>query len=127
MGFSGAAAGLGPSLSRLFDNRFATRARLPAMLSRLGLLERARLSPEGFSAKEQIRLLRAMIGQGHRLFSLTYHSPSLAPGHTPYVRSEEERDRFVATIDTVLRTFRDELGGGFTTLAAVDATARAKA
>ena len=127
MGFSGAAARLGPSLSRLFDSRLAMRARLPGILSRLGLVERARLSPEGFSAAEQMRLLRAMIGQGRRLFSLTYHSPSLAPGHTPYVRSEAERDQFVATIEAVLRAFRDELGGGFTTLAAVDAAARSAA
>lgn len=124
MGFSGPGAGLGPLLSRLFDSPLAMRARVPGILSRLGLLERGRLSPEGFSAAEQIRLLRAMIAQGHRLFSLSYHSPSLAPGHTPYVRSDEDRDRFVATIETVLRSFRDELGGGFTTLAAVDAAAR---
>ena len=58
-----------------------------------------------------------MAARGHRLFSLTYHSPSLEPGHTPYVRSEADLDRFLGAIEQVLAFFRDEMGGRFTTLA----------
>jgi hypothetical protein len=54
--------------------------------------------------------------RGHSFFTLTYHSPSLAPGNTPYVKSERELQAFLERIETVLRAFHDELGGAFTTL-----------
>lgn len=115
-GFFGAAAGAGPPLAPLFDSERAARLRLPGLLSRTGLISRSRLTPEGVSAEEQCRLLSALATRGRRFFTLTYHSPSLAPGHTPYVRTQEELALFLSRIEQVLRFFRDELGGEFTTL-----------
>jgi hypothetical protein len=114
-GFCGRLASAGPAVAPLFDSALAERLRLPGILARLGL-ERSRLTPEGVSAAEQCRLLAAMARGGRRFFTLTYHSPSLQPGHTPYVRDEAELKRFLATIGEVLRYVRDELGGQFTTL-----------
>jgi hypothetical protein len=114
-GFVGPLAGLGPAVSGLFDSPAAERLRIPGMLA--PLLARSRLTPEGVSAEEQCRLLEQMIAAGRSFFVLTYHSPSLAPGNTPYVRSDEDLVRFLATIEEVLTFFRDRLGGEFTTLA----------
>jgi hypothetical protein len=121
VGFMGAAAVIGPKAGGLFAYPGSARLRVPGMLARSGLLARSRLSPEGVSPDEQRRLLAAMAKRGHRLFSLTYHSPSLAPGHTPYVRDEADLAAFLASIETVLRYFRDELGGTFTTATRVQA------
>lgn len=121
-GFFGALAGSGKQFSGLFDHGLATRLRIPGMLGRSGLLSRSRLTPEGICATEQCRLLKALVGQGQRTFSLCYHSPSLMPGHTPYVRSEADRDQFLDRIRTVLAYFRDELGGEFTTLTKIRAS-----
>jgi hypothetical protein len=33
-------------------------------------------------------------GEGVRLLNLSFHSPSLAPGHTPYVRDAADLKRF---------------------------------
>jgi hypothetical protein len=115
-GFAGSLAGAAMRRPALFDSEAAARLRLPGMLARLGLAERIRLSPEGHSADEQCRLLRALAGRGHRFFTLTYHSPSLAPGHTPYVRSDADLATFLARLEAVLLFFRDTLGGTFTTL-----------
>ncbi len=115
-GFFGRLDRFGPSLHRLLNDRRAERLRVPGLLARTGLLVRSRLSPEGISAAEQCRLLDAMVGSGRRFFTLTYHSPSLGLGHTPYVRDEAELDTFLQSIDRVLRHFRDVLGGEFTTL-----------
>jgi hypothetical protein len=93
--------------------------RVPGVLARAGLVARSRLTPEGTPVAEQCALLEAMARRGHRLFSLTYHSPSLEPGHTPYVRDEAELERFLLAIETVLTFFRDEMGGRFTTLSQV--------
>jgi hypothetical protein len=119
VGFLGAVPGLGAKAGWLFDSPGAGRLRLPGVLARSGLVARSRLTPEGTPAEEQCRLLAAMARRGHRLFSLTYHSPSLEPGHTPYVRDAAELDRFLGSIEQVLSFFRDELDGRFTTLSRV--------
>jgi hypothetical protein len=116
VGFIGAAAAAGPRLGGLFDAPAAERLRLPGLLSRSGLVARSRLTPEGVSADEQCRLLEALARRGRRVFTLAYHSPSLEPGHTPYVRDVAGLAQFLARIETVLTFFRDELGGRFTTL-----------
>jgi hypothetical protein len=115
-GFYGALGGLAPKAAGLFDSPAAARLRVPGILSRLGLATRSRLTPEGVPAEEQCRLLDAMVKGGRSFFTLTYHSPSLAPGHTPYVRDEADLTAFLGSIAKVLRHFRDELGGEFTTL-----------
>lgn len=67
---------------------------LRGLLSRLGLLERIPLTPEGVSAEEAIRGIDMALDLGLPLIVLSFHSPSLAPGNTPYVRSEEDLERF---------------------------------
>ena len=74
-------------------------------------LERLRLSPEGFDGAALRRLTMALIARGLRLFVFSFHSPSLAAGFTPYVRSEADLGRFLATIDEYLGWFRANLGG----------------
>jgi hypothetical protein len=119
VGFLGAVPGLGESAGWLFDSPGAGRLRLPGVLARSGLVARSRLSPEGTPANEQCRLIETMASRGHRLFSLTYHSPSLAPGHTPYVRDDADLAAFLASIEQVLTFFRDRMGGRFATLSGV--------
>jgi len=116
VGFLGALPRLGEKADWLFDSRNAARLRLPGMLARTGLVARSRLTPEGTPAAEQCSLIAAMAARGHRLFSLTYHSPSLEPGNTPYVRDAADLADFLAAIEQVLTFFRDQMGGRFTTL-----------
>jgi hypothetical protein len=126
VGFVGALPRLGEKVDWLFDSRPAERLRIPGVLARTGLVARSRLTPEGTPADEQCRLIEAMAARGHRTFSLTYHSPSLAPGHTPYVRNDAELAAFLAAIEQVLTFFRDRLGGRFTTLSEVHARENAR-
>ena len=119
IGFFGAAAAAGPRLGRLFDSPAAARLRLPGLLARSGLVARSRLTPEGVSADEQCRLIEALSGRGQRVFTLVYHSPSLEPGHTPYVRDQAELGTFLDSLERVLTFFRDRIGGRFTTLSQV--------
>jgi hypothetical protein len=122
-GFFGAGAAVGPRLASLFDSHTAASLRIPGLLGKSGLLTRSRLTPEGVSAGEQCRLLDARVKAGQRTFNLVYHSPSLAPGHTPYVRDKEELTAF---LEAVLSYFRDELGGRFTALRALHAEMEAE-
>lgn len=85
--------------------------RLPALLARSRLLERITLSPEGSDLPAMLRLTRALLARGERIFTFSYHSPSLAPGNTPYVRNEYDLAIFLDCISGFLSFFRDELGG----------------
>ena len=70
-----------------------------------------RLSPEGSTPALLRALTRRLLRQGCRTFTLSFHSPSLKPGCTPYVRSLAERDDFLRRIEAYVRYFVDELGG----------------
>lgn len=95
----------------LVFNRVAESTGLTGAVARFGLVERIRLTPEGISIDEAKRLTRWMLGAGHRVFVLTYHSPSLVPGNTPYVRTPEQLQRFLDWLDEYYSFFRGELGG----------------
>ncbi|MBF0335718.1 MAG: polysaccharide deacetylase family protein [Alphaproteobacteria bacterium] len=107
----GALAGGGPGLHRLVAGPIGEALRLPAICARSRLLDRVRLTPEGVSLDEARRLTRWLLARGQQVFVLTYHSPSLEPGHTPYVRSRADLDRFLAWIADYLAFFHDEIGG----------------
>ncbi|MEJ2457277.1 MAG: polysaccharide deacetylase family protein [Novosphingobium sp.] len=69
--------------------------RTPSMrgvLARTGLLERIPLTPEGITAEEALRGVDIAIDEGLPVLVFSFHSPSLAPGHTPYVRTDEDLD-----------------------------------
>ena len=87
------------------------RFHLPGILSRTGLLERIRLSPEGFSLAELKRLTCALLRQGVGVFSFSFHSPSLTPGCTPYVRNDADLRRFLDRCRQYFHFFLNDLGG----------------
>lgn len=109
--FVGRAAGLPRAVtSRLFGRRFE-RVGLTSVMARLGLLERIKLTPEGITIGEAKRLVRHMAGNGHEVFVLTYHSPSLEPGHTPYVRSKQDLAHFLDWLAEFYDYFTNDLNG----------------
>lgn len=67
--------------------------RLAGVLARLTLLERIALTPEGVTAEEALRGIDIALDDRLPLIVLSFHSPSLVPGHTPYVRSDDDLDR----------------------------------
>jgi hypothetical protein len=82
-------------LRRQGDWIFPRLWRTPIMrgvLARLGLLERIPLTPEGISVEEAIRAIDMALDDDLPLLVLSFHSPSLLPGHTPYVRNEDDLD-----------------------------------
>jgi hypothetical protein len=67
------------------------RAHLPGVFARLGLLD--------------------LLARKHRVFVFSYHSSSLIPGNTPYVRSQPDLHRFIGRIEAYLDFFVSEIGG----------------
>ena len=76
--------------------------RIVGLLDLLGPLKRRWLSPETSSGPEMIELARALVRSGIRVLDLTFHSPSLLPGATPFVKSDLEKNRFLDRIEMFL-------------------------
>jgi hypothetical protein len=118
-GFVGRLSGYGPQLMALLHSGIGKAFKLEPIVSRLNLLSRVRLSPEGYTLDELKQLTRALHQRGDRVFSLSLHSPSVGIGFTPYVRSAADRDRLFQTIAAYVTWFRAELGGICTTPTAI--------
>lgn len=89
--------------------------RLPGILSRLGILDRLVLTPEGYSHEEHVKITRYLYAQGVRIFTWSFHSPTVMPGTTPYVKSERDVQEF-------LDLFRRYFDFFFTTMDGVAST-----
>jgi len=79
-------ASLHPALGRVPKGR--------GLFARTGLLSRVPLTPEGVPIVEAIAAVRIALAEGVRLLNFAFHSPSLVPGHTPYVRDAADLARF---------------------------------
>lgn len=112
-GYAGWLRASGPQLYELAQQPWARKARLGGVLARSRGLERIRLSPEGTTLSEMQRLTKALVRDGCQVYSLTYHSPSMVAGHTPYVRTGADLENFIATVRDYCAWFRDEMGGQF--------------
>lgn len=88
-----------------------SHAHLPGIFSRLRLMERIRLSPEDYSEAEMRRLTRCLLTEGLRVFVLGFHSPSLHPGHTPYVQNSADLQRFLGKCRDFCEFFFGAIGG----------------
>lgn len=64
------------------------------LLARAGLLARVAFTPEGMPLGEVVEALDRLLDDGLQLFSISFHSPSLVPGYTPYVRDAADLARF---------------------------------
>ena len=109
--FTGRLAAHGRAIHPAIASDRARHLRLTGVFARLRLLDRVTLTPEGITSNELRRLTNSMLSRGHRIFSFTYHSPSMAPGNTPYVRSDAELQMFLDKFERYFEFFFGEIGG----------------
>jgi hypothetical protein len=109
--FVGALGSRGRGLYRWANRSALAPLRLPAVLARTGLVDRLMLSPEGFTPAEHRRLVRHLLARDHRVFTWSFHSPSVLPGATPYVRTDADLRTFLDSFRRFFDWFFGELGG----------------
>ena len=124
-GFHGLLRHQGAALYPMLNSTAMRRLRAGGIASRAGLLERIRLTPEGCSLDDMKRITRTMTSDGCQVLTLTYHSPSLVAGHTPYVRSAAELETFLESIEMLCKFFKNELGGVFMSVSCLHEKLRA--
>jgi len=114
--YVGHLAKAGTPFYKIIQQDSLIKLKIPGILSRLGLFERIRLSPEGQNITELKQLTLSMLKQKQKVFCLTYHSSSLMIGGSPYVNSEKELAAFLDTVDQYLDFFKNTIKGKCSTL-----------
>lgn len=114
---SGHPAASGQRRSKL-EKSVLGRSKLVGALDRMGFLARRWLSPEASTTRELLQLSRTWVDSGGEVLAFTFHSPTLLPGATPFVRDESGLNRFLERIEGFLRHCVDQ-GFGFATLTEV--------
>ena len=84
----------------LFDKAFQSET-MRAALARTGMLERIALTPEGIPIEKAILAVDIALEMQLPLLVFSFHSPSLAVGHTPYVQDEAALSGFYDWWDRV--------------------------
>lgn len=96
--FTGRLRRRGASLYR----RLGAIPRGRGIAARLGQLSRVSLTPEDMPLKDAIEALWVAAGEDVPLLNFAFHSPSLVPGHTPYVRDAAALAEFHRWWDVIL-------------------------
>lgn len=95
--------GLLGSKARAVYHRIARGGtRAGSALSRLRLAERIALTPEGIPVERALKAIDIAIDSRLPILNFSFHSPSLQPGNTPYVRSAADLELFYRWWGTVL-------------------------
>lgn len=92
--------------------------RAVGILDRTGIATKVKLSPEQASLEQMKKLARAVLSQGVPTLVLMFHSSSLLPGASPYVRTEADLDGFLHRLDVFFQFADKELSVEHLTLGA---------
>jgi hypothetical protein len=82
--------------------RLQRAGRLAGAFSRLRLLSRVPLTPEGISATECCAAIDSLIAEDVPILSFSFHSPTLEAGHTPYTRNAADLALFYRWWEIIL-------------------------
>lgn len=114
---TGAFVGLTGTLSRYIYNAAGNLDYIKArgILSRLSIVDRLLLSPEGFTTAEHKKLTHFLYNRGVRIFSWNLHSSSVLPGMTIYTQTKQDVNDFLDSFRRYFDFFFGELNGVATT------------
>ncbi|HNT42945.1 MAG TPA: hypothetical protein PKN85_00670 [Syntrophorhabdaceae bacterium] len=93
--------------------RYVMKGNLTRRLKGIGLLEHSRLinlrwlSPELSSGEDMLLLAERLVRHGTSFLNMCFHSTSLLPGKSPFVRDGKDLRRFLLNIGMFLQYARD--------------------
>jgi len=96
------------SVRKWILNRPLSRYHFLGILDRLRIINRRWLSPELSSGPDMILLSKKFVQMGHRFLNMSFHSTSLIPGKTPFVRNQQQLEKFLCDIEMFLQFAVDQ-------------------
>jgi hypothetical protein len=118
---------LAPAIYRTLSTPAFVNWRILTLLTRSRCAERITLSPEGNDLAAMIRLVRRLHAGGQRIFTISFHSSSLAAGRNPYVQTRAELHRFYDRLSGILDFMATRQSMRFVSLAQIPALMEAPA
>jgi hypothetical protein len=97
-----------------FCRRLLEWGALAPLLRIRGILDKARianlrwLSPELSNARDMISLVKSSILRGCSYVNMSFHSTTLVPGKTPFVRTQRDLEVFLRSIEAVIKFAANE-------------------
>lgn len=79
-----------------------TYFRFKGIFKRLRVLNRIRLSPEGYKLYEIKKLINILLKKQVKFYNLSFHSPSLLPGFSSYVSTERDLQILIRNIEETI-------------------------
>lgn len=90
------------SLRTYLMREFPKQFRLIGMLDCLRLLNFRTLEPEISSLEDMVKLSKVVMNNGHKFLNMSFHSTSLLPGKSPFVKNGKDLELFLDKIDKYL-------------------------
>jgi len=81
----------------------ARRLRIRGLLDKARIVNLRWLSPEVSSARDMIALARRCLVQKCAYLNMSFHSTTLVPGKTPFVRTRQDLDLFFRRIEALIK------------------------
>ncbi|MDG3088287.1 hypothetical protein P7F88_20315 [Vibrio hannami] len=81
------------------------------LLAKLVRIRKYRLSPEGFNLAQMKQVMESQIKIGQNEFILSFHSPSIKAGKTPYAETKNEADALANRTVDFVHWFINDAGG----------------
>ena len=75
-----------------------SKLKVIGIMYRLHLLNRICLSPEFSNSKDMIKLTQMMAKSSYEVLNMTFHTPSLIAGLSPFVKTKDDEKRFLERI-----------------------------
>ena len=94
-------------MQRVFDSPRIRPFRLAALASRTGIVRRVVGSPETDGLEDLLRLARSLIESDVGYLHLFFHSPSLVPGNSPFVRTREDAEALLGCLSSFVTRISD--------------------
>jgi hypothetical protein len=110
-GFMGPLSAMAPRWFSAHSRASTIGALGASVLSKFRLAEQVMVSPEGHSLDKMQRMTRALLERGVRVITMSFHSPTLKAGCTPYTQSEADIKKFLDKCRRYFEFFKGELGG----------------
>jgi hypothetical protein len=99
---------LANSLFLLFRKLPFKFLKLNGLLATLGLLNKIRLTPEGYQLEQLKHLIYTLLQNKIKFFNLSFHSNTLLPGSTPFVASAKDLDIFLRDLREVITYLKNK-------------------
>jgi hypothetical protein len=86
----------------------ARRLRIRGLLDRARIVNLRWLSPELSNAGDMIALAKRSLWRGCSYLNMSFHSTTLVPGKTPFVKTKQDLDVFLRNIAALLKYVASE-------------------